>query len=844
MTGRARHVLVALQATVLALPLFLGGRQPAALAAAWTVTTALLWLTIHERRRAGHPSVPGAWALAAFVGLGLLTTVPLPPGLIERLAPATAALYRDVLPGWPGGGGWSAWRTLAWDPYAVWTTLSTLVVGLGAYVVVVGYPWGDAPVRARVFGRLVLTVLAGGVLLALFALVQQVFGNGFVGWLSDEPVIAARVSGPFVNPNHLAYWLELLIPVGVAYAWVITARLWRDVRRSADAGRSLGLKTRRAWVSALVVNQRRLAPPFLVLAGVLVMAAAHAGAESRGGRAALAIGLAVTLAGLVRTAARRGAGAWARWASVGVLGAGAVAGGLAVLLWAGVDEVARDGGQSLEASFAARLAVGVQGLGIVRDHLLLGTGLGTWLHAFRPYAEPPVGSLIWDYAHDDYLQLAAETGLAGLAIVALFSVALVRAMRKGRVATARDEARSGRRRHDGFELPDWQAALGERSALGWGLAGGVAAVLVHSAVDFGLHLPGNFLLFMVVLGMIVLALPPQDEDHASPAPFAFAALAFVAALPVAWNAALVASGRPPLSPETALALADLALAEDSDATRAEALVRRAIDRAPASRDAHEQLATVLGPGPAGDEALRRTLRLEPWSAPIRDALALNLWDRGERAAALVELEESFARYPTFAWHAFLTPVAGGRTEGTADVVRALALGDVMAVRLSGLDPAMAAAIERGFDRALESPPAGADRQQIVADRVALLEAHARWRDAADALLDEAARDDLDDRSLGHAARNYLRAGDPVRAERALLAALERNPERGSLYKRLAVEIYGARGDFGQAEQVLAAGERNAVDLLPVYDASAAVIAKREQEWKERMASGRREEETR
>jgi hypothetical protein len=125
--------------------------------------------------------------------------------------------------------------------------------------------------------------------------------------------------------------------------------------------------------------------------------------------------------------------------------------------------------------------------------------------------------------------------------------------------------------------------------------------------------------------------------------------------------------------------------------------------------------------------------------------------------------------------------------------------------------------------------------------VALLEAHERWADAADALLSEAGRDDLDDRSLGHAARNYLRAGDPVRAERALLAALERNPERGSLYKRLAVEIYGARGDYGLAEQVLAAGERNAVDLLPVYDASAAVIARREQDWKQRMASGRREE---
>jgi tetratricopeptide (TPR) repeat protein len=130
------------------------------------------------------------------------------------------------------------------------------------------------------------------------------------------------------------------------------------------------------------------------------------------------------------------------------------------------------------------------------------------------------------------------------------------------------------------------------------------------------------------------------------------------------------------------------------------------------------------------------------------------------------------------------------------------------------------------------------RPEIVADRVALLEARERWGDAADTLVAEAERDDLDDRSLGRAARNYLKVGDTARAEQALLAALARNPERGSLYKRLAVEIYGARGDFGLAEEVLAAGERNAVDLLPVYDASAAVITKREQSWAERLATGK------
>src|SRR5262245_42447395 len=153
MTRESRRVLWVLQATVLALPLFLGGRQPVGLTLAWAAMMTLLVLTLRARQREGRPVPPGAAALAAFAALGLLTSVPLPPAWIERLVPATAGLYRDMLPGWPGEGGWTAWRSLALDPYAVWAQLSTFGVGFGAYLVLVGWPWGDRAARAKVFGR-------------------------------------------------------------------------------------------------------------------------------------------------------------------------------------------------------------------------------------------------------------------------------------------------------------------------------------------------------------------------------------------------------------------------------------------------------------------------------------------------------------------------------------------------------------------------------------------------------------------------------------------------------------------------------------------------------------------
>ncbi len=836
MTARSLRVLWALQATVLALPLFLGGRQPFGLSVAWVVVMTLLLLTLRERRKTGHPLPPGAGVLAAFVALALGTSLPVPPAWIARLAPATFDLYREVLPGWPGGGGWSTWRSLALDPYAVWSQLSRFGVGLAAYLVLTAWPWGDDAARAKAFGRMFLTLIAGGVAMALLALLHEVTGDG-TALLSDEPVSLGRASGPFVNPNHLACWLEMLVPAALAYTWALVRRLRRRIVRSAESGRRLGLRARRAWAGALIASQRRLLWPFLAAAAAALMLAAHAWTQSRGGTAALLVGIGVAAGGLLARAAHRRQSRVARWAPAAVTLSLMLASVVAIGLWARVDDTQVAGVDQVDVSFASRLAVAVQGTGIVRDHPLLGTGLGSWLHAFRSYAGPPIEGGIWDHAHDEYLELAAETGVAGVALVACFALAVALSLRRARRGGAMADARRERRDRSFGEQPDWQAALDDHRTLAWGLAGGVAAVLVHSLVEFGLHMPGNFLLLMVLVGMLVMALPGSDRRR-SPGLAVCALLLVGAGVPVAWNAFLVASGGTPLAPDDALTMADLAVAEHQDGGQEHAriLVLGAIDRSPANRDAHEMLASVLGPGPEGDDAMRRALRLEPWYMPGRDELAFRLWNRGEHAAAVAEMEESFARFPTLSMHAFLGPDGDVTPGNGADVVRALAEGDILAIRLTRLDPALAGAIERGLDRALVDMPAGGRRASIVADRVSLLEAGGRWGEAADMLRAEAERDQTNERSLSEAARNYLKANDPERAEEALLAALLRNPERGTLYQRLAVDIYSARGDFAAAEEVLKAGERHAVDMLPVYSASADVIAKREQAWAQHVAA--------
>jgi len=51
-----------------------------------------------------------------------------------------------------------------------------------------------------------------------------------------------------------------------------------------------------------------------------------------------------------------------------------------------------------------------------------------------------------------------------------------------------------------------------------------------------------------------------------------------------------------------------------------------------------------------------------------------------------------------------------------------------------------------------------------------------------------------------------------------------------------VDVYAARGDFPAAESVLQAGERNALDMLPVYEGVTEVLARRESMGIEKVAS--------
>jgi len=120
-------------------------------------------------------------------------------------------------------------------------------------------------------------------------------------------------------------------------------------------------------------------------------------------------------------------------------------------------------------------------------HPFLGSGFGSFAAAFPRYRAFYDGFFI-NHAHDDYLELVLETGLAGFGVAVWFIVVLYR---EG-LRNLRPAKRS-------------PAALTSTAALA-----GCTGLLAHSFIDFNLHIPANAALFYVLCA--IATAPPVSRS--------------------------------------------------------------------------------------------------------------------------------------------------------------------------------------------------------------------------------------------------------------------------------------------------------------------------------------------
>jgi len=168
---------------------------------------------------------------------------------------------------------------------------------------------------------------------------------------------------------------------------------------------------------------------------------------------------------------------------------------LSLVSWIGVKQVLSRFGslQTLEVQQNKRASMRHGAWRIFLDHPVLGTGLGTFETVYPPYETLYDGKVV-DHAHNDYLETLAETGIAGGLCCAWFiGLLLVAGLRS-------------------LQEPNISFASALRLA---GLTG-CCGVLVHSLVDFNLHIPANatFFFFMALLASSTMA---SARSESSPA---------------------------------------------------------------------------------------------------------------------------------------------------------------------------------------------------------------------------------------------------------------------------------------------------------------------------------------
>ncbi|MCL5288595.1 MAG: O-antigen ligase family protein [Acidobacteria bacterium] len=304
--------------------------------------------------------------------------------------------------------------------------------------------------------RLVLALLILGVFEAAYGLAQYLTGWQKILW-QERVYYRESATGTYVNHNHFAGFLEMVIPFAVAQALGALPRK-KDRRSHAPAGK---------------------AALFLFLAAVLVLAVIFS--QSRMGLIAC-VGSLAAMATVLRLRGRDAA------APSRALRAGLIllllAASAALMFWIGPEPVFTRFAklpeqERLSSGVAAggRLAVWADTLRLIRERPL-GVGLGAFEAAYTKVQTVDVNARV-DYAHNDYLQVAAELGpVAALLFWAMIFALAARALRAC-----------------------WTAASPTRQCIAQGATGALAALLLHSLTDFNLYIPANGLVFSVVLGL-------------------------------------------------------------------------------------------------------------------------------------------------------------------------------------------------------------------------------------------------------------------------------------------------------------------------------------------------------
>ncbi len=357
------------------------------------------------------------------------------------------------------------WAVLAFPAFALWRWrtadvefparqefMIVLLVAL-LFLLVVNNLYSQESVRV-----LTLFLIFLGTLVAMYGIFQWLRHSETVWGLPRPEAYLERASGSFICPNHLAGFLEMLLPLALAMTVI-----------------------------------GRMAPAARVCAGYasLVLLIGLAVTQSRGGWIAGACALLLLVWCLLRT---RGS----RWAALLLL---VVIAGTGWWLYPRAVEQRIELGQYTGNNKDTRLRLWDAAWRMWRDHPWAGVGPDHFDLRYRQYRDATnTAQGRPGRTHNDYLNTLADYGAVGLALALLPLGFAAWTVLRCWPHVQRAGSEFGEKKSN-------------RAAIVLGASAGLLGLLVHSFLDFNLHIPSNALLFATLLAVVMTHARFATERH-------------------------------------------------------------------------------------------------------------------------------------------------------------------------------------------------------------------------------------------------------------------------------------------------------------------------------------------
>lgn len=300
-------------------------------------------------------------------------------------------------------------------------------------------------------GSIYKTLLIFGLLQATYGMAIAISQHNQLLWM-DKIFYLDRPTGTFVNPNHFAAYLSILLIMLVSHAACHSVK-YKNTRKSLF------------WfIYDQVYNPRN------IIAGILIVTILAT--KSIGVLGALVFALLTACIAISRKHSQIKALLITLFCTSALL---------ALFVLSIEYSILEQEIEALSHTVNRRLALSGASLSMVSEYWLFGVGGGSFYSVFSAFRDLDIGHSYYNYAHNDYLQFWAEYGIIGLSLLMAFIFFTLRenlfVLKKSRNPLKRT-----------FAYTSLYSSV---------------VLAIHSIVDFPLHIPGYTVLYLAIISVNV-----------------------------------------------------------------------------------------------------------------------------------------------------------------------------------------------------------------------------------------------------------------------------------------------------------------------------------------------------